>query len=219
MCTVRIQMRLSLKVGNKWKAKWSADVTPVTCAMGPSRSLEFWNCSMPRKCNLHQQGTTNEVSLAHKPLSLPFRCRYNKWMYLSHSLSRLGVTYKTGFGLDDWIYRTTYIYTLWTTGNIPQSLFYSLCSSTLHTDTHKGSQSSLVVSWQRIYQSYLHFKWRMKSFFFFFAQSNSLLGIPKTRLHSIPVVPSSYPGRLASRNSTLHVSRLLFRTAAFCVPL
>jgi hypothetical protein len=29
------------------------------------------------------------------------------------------------------------------------------------------------------------------------------LSIPKTRLHSIPPLPSSYPARLASRNSTL----------------
>jgi hypothetical protein len=43
----------------------------------------------------------------------------------------------------------------------------------------------------------------------FFTQSNSLLviilqlPIPKTRLNSIPLVPSSHPGRMASRNSTL----------------
>jgi hypothetical protein len=34
------------------------------------------------------------------------------------------------------------------------------------------------------------------------------LPIPKTRLHSIPLLPSSYPGRLESRNSTLHSTRL-----------
>jgi hypothetical protein len=42
----------------------------------------------------------------------------------------------------------------------------------------------------------------------FFSQPNFffaiilLLPIPKTRLNSIPLLPSSYPGRLASRNST-----------------
>jgi hypothetical protein len=40
--------------------------------------------------------------------------------------------------------------------------------------------------------------------------SSSLqLPIPKTRLNSIPLLPSSYPGRLASRNSTLHLTTLL----------
>jgi hypothetical protein len=132
-------MRLPFKVGNKWQANWCADVTvharvsPVTCAMGPRRSLGVWNCSMPRKCNLHQQGTTNEVTLAHKPLSLPFRFRYimglnqmdvsYKSENLSHSSSRLGVTYKTGFGLDDWTYCSLYIHMLGTTGNTALSLF------------------------------------------------------------------------------------------------
>jgi hypothetical protein len=43
-----------------------------------------------------------------------------------------------------------------------------------------------------------------------FSQPNSFfaiilqLPIPNTRLNSIPLLPSSYPGRLASRNPTLH---------------
>jgi hypothetical protein len=43
-----------------------------------------------------------------------------------------------------------------------------------------------------------------------FSKPNSFLAIilqltiPNTRLNSIPLLPSSYPGRLASRNSTLH---------------
>jgi hypothetical protein len=47
--------------------------------------------------------------------------------------------------------------------------------------------------------------------------SNSFLAVflqlptPKTRLNSIPLLPSSYPGRLASRNSTLH-----FRLLDYC---
>jgi hypothetical protein len=50
----------------------------------------------------------------------------------------------------------------------------------------------------------------------FFSQPNSFLAIilqmpiPKTRLSSIPLLPSSYPGRLASRNSTLLVSTEIF---------
>jgi hypothetical protein len=62
----------------------------------------------------------------------------------------LRVTYKTGSGLDDWIYCILYIQ-LETTGNTALSLSYTLSSSPLHT--HYGSQSSLVVSWQRIYNS------------------------------------------------------------------
>jgi hypothetical protein len=36
------------------------------------------------------------------------------------------------------------------------------------------------------------------------------LPIPKTQLYSVPLLPTSYPGRLASRNSTFHF-RLLLR--------
>jgi hypothetical protein len=49
----------------------------------------------------------------------------------------------------------------------------------------------------------------------FLAQSNSFLTIilqlpiPKTQLNSISLLPSSYPGRLASRNSTLHFSAII----------
>jgi hypothetical protein len=45
----------------------------------------------------------------------------------------------------------------------------------------------------------------------FFSQTNSFLAIilqlpvPKTRLNSIPLLSSSYPGRLASRSSTFHL--------------
>jgi hypothetical protein len=37
------------------------------------------------------------------------------------------------------------------TGNTALSLIYTIYSSPLHTHTHYNSQSSLVVSWQRIY--------------------------------------------------------------------
>jgi hypothetical protein len=60
------------------------------------------------------------------------------------------VTYKTGSGLDDWLYWHTFTQ-LGTTSSTALSLFYTLYSSPLHT--HKDSQSSLVVSWQRIYHS------------------------------------------------------------------
>jgi hypothetical protein len=60
------------------------------------------------------------------------------------------VTYNTGFGLDDWIDCTLFTQ-LGTTGNTTLLLIYILYSSPLHT--HYDSQSSLVVSWQRIYNS------------------------------------------------------------------
>jgi hypothetical protein len=48
-------------------------------------------------------------------------------------LSRVGVTYETGFGLDDWIYCILYIHTFGTAGNTALSLIYTLYSSPLHT--------------------------------------------------------------------------------------
>jgi hypothetical protein len=60
-------------------------------------------------------------------------------------------------------------------------------------------------------QSSCNFKSHMKSSLhrlFPFHALILLLLIPKTRLSSIPLLPSSYPRRLASRSSTLH-SRLL----------
>jgi hypothetical protein len=61
------------------------------------------------------------------------------------------VTCKTGLGLDDRIYCTVYDHTLGSTSNTALSLIYTLRSSPL--PTHYGSRSSLVVSWQRIYNS------------------------------------------------------------------
>jgi hypothetical protein len=118
------------------------------------------------------------------------------------------VTCKTGFGLD-------LLHIIHTTPDYRQ---YS-ASAALHNfsspmHTHKVSQSLIVVSWQRIYNS-LSFQ---ITYAVFFSQLNSILAInlqlpiEKTRLNSIPLIPSSYPGRLASRNSTLH-SLLLFYPA------
>jgi hypothetical protein len=90
-----------------------------------------------------------------------------------------------------------------TTVNTALSLIYTLYNPPLHTDW--SSQSSLVISWQQIYEATLSFQITREVFFL---QPNSFLAIilqlptPKTQLDSIPLHPSSYPGRLASRNST-----------------
>jgi hypothetical protein len=48
-------------------------------------------------------------------------------------LSRLGVTTKTGFGLDDWIYCTLYIRNSGLQAVTALSLFYTFSSSPLYT--------------------------------------------------------------------------------------
>jgi hypothetical protein len=78
---------------------------------------------------------------------------------------------------------------------------------TVHRCTRTRILSSLAVSWQRIYQSRCNFKSHMKSSLhrlFPFLALIPLLPIPKARLYSIPLLPNSYPGRLASRDSSLH---------------
>jgi hypothetical protein len=73
--------------------------------------------------------------------------------------------------------------------------------------------SPLVVSWQRIYQSRCNFKSHVKSFLY-----NLIPVLPlfcNYQLNSIPLLRSSYPGRLASRNSTQFFATELF----FITPL
>jgi hypothetical protein len=92
---------------------------------------------------------------------------------------------------------------------IQRYIWFTHCA--VHRCTHTRILSSLVVSWQRIYQVWLSLHITHDVFF---SQPNSFLAIilqlptSKIRLNSIP---SSYPSRLASRNSTLH-TRLLFYT-------
>jgi hypothetical protein len=75
-------------------------------------------------------------------------------------LSGVGVTFKTGSGLDDLIYCTLYIHN---SGLQATQRYRHTFSSPLHT--HQGSQSSLVVSWQRIYNSLTVSAAHMKSSF------------------------------------------------------
>jgi hypothetical protein len=77
----------------------------------------------------------------------------------------------TGFGLDYWIYCTLFTQ-LGTRGNTALSLIYTLYDSQLHK--HYDSQSSLVVSWQRIYNRLTVTSNHIWSFL---AQSNSFHAI------------------------------------------
>jgi hypothetical protein len=97
---------------------------------------------------------------------------------------------------------------LGTTGNTALPLIYTLSSSTLHI--HLSSQSSLVVSWQRIFNSlsvttaYMkssnHALRLLHSQAFNSIEIHSVILMPQY-LNSISPLPRSYPGRLTSRNS------------------
>jgi hypothetical protein len=124
----------------------------------------------------------------------------------------VGVTYKSGFGLDDWIYW----HLIRTTRDYRQ---YSAISVNTHFAVHRSTRTRILS----LHQSSPGNGFIVVSLSLqitrevFFAPSSSFLAlilwlpIPKTRLNSIPLLPSSYPGRLAPRNSTLHF-RLLFST-------
>jgi hypothetical protein len=129
------------------------------------------------------------------------------WNIYFNILSRVGVTYKTGSGLDDWIYCTLYIHT--TRDYRQYNAIADLLAHTLQfTVTHALEFSSFI---SRILATDLSVSLSLQiAHGVFFSQPNSSLAlilrlpIPKTGLHSIPLLPSSYPGRLASRSSTLH---------------
>jgi hypothetical protein len=90
-----------------------------------------------------------------------------------------------------------------TMGNYSANAISTLYSSLLHPLVSSVLTSRILAT--DLYQSHCHFKSHMESSF---AQPNSFLAIilqlpiPETRLNSIPLLPSSYSGRLASRNST-----------------
>jgi hypothetical protein len=115
------------------------------------------------------------------------------------------VTYKTGFGRDDWIYYTLYIHNsgLQAIQRYRYSTHFAIhrCTRTRilsHHYSYPGNglitvSLSLRITYEVFLSSLLTF----------------LPLICSCQLNSIPLLPSSYPGRLASRNSTLHY-RLLF---------
>jgi hypothetical protein len=114
-------------------------------------------------------------------------------------LSRVGVTYKTGFGLDDWIYCTLYIHTV---RDYRQYGAIAILHTLQFTVTHALGFSVFTsrILATDLSQSHCHFKSHMKSSFhnlnpFFPLFCNC-------QLNSIPLLPSSYPSVLAFRNST-----------------
>jgi hypothetical protein len=122
-------------------------------------------------------------------------------------LSRVGVTYKTGFGLDVWIYCTLYIHTI---RDYRQYYAIAILHTLRFTTAHAlgfSDFTSRTLATDLSVSLTLQFTREV-----FFSQPNSFLAIilqlpiPKTQLNSNPLFPSSYPGRLASRNSTLHYS-------------
>jgi hypothetical protein len=132
----------------------------------------------------------------------------------------VGATIKTGFELD--LLHLTHSHSSGLQV-IQRYRSYTLFIQFTVTHTHYVSQFSLVVSWQRMYNSLTitsDHAWSI------FSLSNSFpaiilqLTIPKTRLHSIPLLPNSFAGRLTSRNFSLHfTASATLRGSVFCVLL
>jgi hypothetical protein len=120
-------------------------------------------------------------------------------------LPRVGVNYKTGFGLDDWIHYNLYIHTTRDYRNTALSLIDSLQFTATHVLGFSVFTSHILATELTTVSLSLHITHEV-----LLSQPNSFpaiilrLSFPKTRLNSITLLPSSYPGRLASRNSTLH---------------
>jgi hypothetical protein len=123
---------------------------------------------------------------------------------------------QTGFGLGDWIY--------WHLKHSPRNYRQYSAIADLHTlqftVTHAVVFSVFIsrILATDLSQSHCNFKLHMKSSsfhslipYFIIPQ----LPILRTRLNSIPLLSSSYPGRLASRNSTLHFSATVLYSGIF----
>jgi hypothetical protein len=110
----------------------------------------------------------------------------------------LRVTYKTGFGFDDWIYWHLIHSQLGTTGNCRAiANFHTLQFTVTHALGFSVFASCILTT--DLWQSHYHFKSHMKS------SLHSLFpSCHYSRLRSIPLLPSLYPGKLSSRNSTFH---------------
>jgi hypothetical protein len=121
-------------------------------------------------------------------------------------LSHIGLTYKTGFGLDDWIYNL-HIHTVqdyWQYNTI--AILHTFQFTVAHALEFSAFTSHILAT--DLSQSHCNFKSHMKSSLHHLIPFLALIlrfRIPKSRLNSIP---SSYPGRPAFWNPTLHTTRL-----------
>jgi hypothetical protein len=133
----------------------------------------------------------------------------------------LRVIYNTGFGLADWIYwhfiHITRDYRQYGAITDLRTLQFTFA----HAQELSAFTSRILAT--GFQQSHCHFNSHMESSFHsqipflpLFC-SYQFRRLDSIRFDSIPPLPSSYPGRLASRNSTYHF-RLLFRTGEhFCI--
>jgi hypothetical protein len=133
--------------------------------------------------------------------------------YNMNMLPRLGVTNKTGVELDDWIYCTLYIHTVQDYGQYSAiAILHTLQFTVAHALGFSVFTSRILAT--DLSQYHCNFKSHMKSSIHCLIPFIALilrLPIPKTRLSLIPLLPSSHPGRLVSRSSTIHF-RWLFST-------
>jgi hypothetical protein len=127
-------------------------------------------------------------------------------------LSHVRVTYKTDFGLDDWIYCTSHIHN-WGLQAIQRYRYATHFAVHRYTRTrvlslHKLCPDNGFIS---LTVTAAHMQ---SSFHLLVALLGLILrpSVPKTRLSSIPLLLRSYPCRLAVRSSTLHF-RLDYTTA------
>jgi hypothetical protein len=109
--------------------------------------------------------------------------------YIFIVLSRVGVTYKTGFRLDDWIYYTLYIHT---TRDCWQHNAIADLHNLKFTVTHALGFSVFISRIQAtdLELSHYHFKSHMKTSLHRLIPFRALilrLPILKTQLHSIPL--------------------------------
>jgi hypothetical protein len=110
--------------------------------------------------------------------------------------------YKTGFGLDDWIYCTLYMQTVRDYG---QYRAIAILRTLEFTVTHAlGFPSSLTVSWQQIYHSLS----LQLTHLVFLARSNSFLAIS-----------SRSPSTAISRTRTQFSTTLIYSPCFLCTLL
>jgi hypothetical protein len=113
-------------------------------------------------------------------------------------LSLVGVTHKTDFGFDDWIYCTLCIHTFRDYGQYSAMFILHTFQFTVTHALGFSVFTSRVLATD-LSQSHRNFKSHMKSSFHSLILSCHYFA--SCQLNSIP---SSYPDRLTSRSSTLH---------------